>query len=124
MCKYCEKKEYQIRISVDKWNKDKKAWEPENKFEVEYCPMCRKEAGRVTKKEYSIYKGEKEIFVGTIEEVMEYFGVKRKTVYFWASPANIKRADTGNRPGRKPRKKERSGVKVAIRLWKEDSYDK
>lgn len=72
------------------------------------------------KKEYSIYKGEKEIFVGTIEKVMKHFGVKRETVYFWASPANIKRADTGNRPGRKPRIKERSGVKVAIRLWKED----
>ena len=73
------------------------------------------------KKEYSIYKGEKEIFVGTIEKVMKHFGVKRKTVYFWASPANIKRADTGNRPGRKPRIKERSGVKVAIRLWEEDN---
>lgn len=82
--------------------------------------MCRKEAGRVNKKEYSIYKGEKEIFVGTIEQVMQHFGVKRKTVYFWASPANIKRADTGNRPGRKPRKKERSGVKIAIRLWEEE----
>ena len=72
------------------------------------------------KKEYSIYKGEKEIFVGTIEEVMKHFGVKRKTVHFWACPANHKRADTGIRPGRKPRKKEQSGVKVAIRLWKEE----
>lgn len=72
------------------------------------------------KKEYSIYKGEKEIFVGTIEEVMKHFGVKRRTVYFWACPANKKRADTGIRPGRKPRKKETSGVKVAIRLWEED----
>ena len=72
------------------------------------------------KKEYSIYKGEEEIFVGTIEEVMKHFRVKRKTVYFWATPANIKRADTGIRPGRKPRKRERSGVKVAIRLWEEN----
>lgn len=70
------------------------------------------------KKEYSIYKGENEIFVGTIEEVMAKFNVKRATVYYWACPANKKRADTGIRPGRKPRKKERSGVKVAIRLWK------
>lgn len=69
------------------------------------------------KKEYSIYKGEKEIFVGTIEECMKHFGVKRETVYYWACPANIKRADTGIRTGRKPRIKERSGVKVAIRLW-------
>lgn len=69
------------------------------------------------KKEYSVYKGEKEIFVGTIEECMKHFGVKRRTVYFWACPANKKRADTGIRKGRKPRKKEKSGVKVAIRLW-------
>lgn len=72
------------------------------------------------KKEYSIYKGEKEIFVGTIEEVVKHFNVKRKTVYFWATPANKKRADTGIRSGRKPRKKEKSGVKVAIRLWEEE----
>ena len=71
------------------------------------------------KKEYSIYKGENEIFVGTIDEVMRHFNVKRETVYFWATPANKKRADTGIRPGRKKKKKERSGVKVAIRLWKE-----
>ena len=70
------------------------------------------------KKEYAIYKGEKEIFVGDIEECMQHFKVKRKTVQYWACPANIKRADTGIRPGRKPRIKERSGVKVAVRLWK------
>ena len=69
------------------------------------------------RKEHSIYKGEKEIFVGTIEECMKHFNVKRKTVYYWACPANKKIADTGIRSGRKPRKKERSGVKVAIRLW-------
>lgn len=68
------------------------------------------------KKEYAIYKGENQIFVGTIEECMKHFSVKRKTVYFWASPANIKRADTEIIKGRKPRKKECSGVKVAIRL--------
>lgn len=70
------------------------------------------------KKEYAIYKGENQIFVGTIEECMKYFNVKRETVWFWSSPANIKRADTGIRNGRKPRKKECSGVKVAIKLWK------
>lgn len=69
------------------------------------------------RKEYAIYKGENQIFVGTIEECMKYFEVKRETVYFWACPANKRRADTGERPGRKKRKKERSGVKVAIRLW-------
>lgn len=69
------------------------------------------------KKEFAIYKGDNQIFVGTIEECMEYFGVKRRTVQFWACPANIKRADTGMRPGRKPRKKEQGGVKVAVRLY-------
>ena len=57
----------------------------------------------VKRKEYSINKGEKEIFVGT-----------------WATPANKKRADTGIRTGRKPRKKEQSGVKVAVRLWEDN----
>nr|DAP18708.1 MAG TPA: hypothetical protein [Caudoviricetes sp.] len=71
------------------------------------------------KKEYAIYKGENQIFVGTIEECIKHFSVKRETVYFWATPANIKRADTGIRKGRKTRIKEQSGVKVAIRLWKE-----
>lgn len=63
------------------------------------------------KKEYAVYKGDNQIFVGTIEEYMEHFKVKRKTVQFWACPANIKRADYGIR-------KEKSGVKVAVRLWK------
>jgi len=71
-------------------------------------------------KEYAIYKGENQIFVGTIEECMKHFNVKRETVHFWACPANKKRADTGARPGTKPRKKECSGVKVAVRLWEED----
>lgn len=70
----------------------------------------------MSKKQYAIYKKDKFLFMGTIEEVMYHFNVKRKTVYFWACPANIKRADTGLRPGRKPRIKERSGVKVAIRI--------
>lgn len=70
------------------------------------------------RKEYAIYKGENQIFVGTLEECMKHFGVKRKTVQFWSSPANIKRADTEIRNGRKPRIKEQSGVKVAVRLWK------
>lgn len=68
-------------------------------------------------KEYAIYKGNNLIFMGTIEECMKHFNVERKTVYFWSSPANKKRADTGERAGRKARKKECSGVKVAIKLW-------
>lgn len=69
------------------------------------------------RREYAIYKGENQIFAGTIEEIMKHFNVQRRTVYFWACPANIKRADTGIRPGRKPRIKERSGVKIAVRLF-------
>lgn len=72
------------------------------------------------RKEYAIYKGENQLFVGTIQECMKYFNVKRETVYFWASPANIKRADTGIRPGIKPRKKEQGGVKVAVRLFEKN----
>ena len=72
------------------------------------------------KRRKRLYKGEKEIFVGTIEEVMNHFNVKKETVYFWATPANKKRADTGIRTGRKPRKKEQSGVKVAVRLWEDN----
>ena len=72
------------------------------------------------KKEFAIYKADELIFIGTIEECMKYFNVKRRTVQFWATPANIKRADTGMRPGTKPRIKERSGVKIAIRLYDSD----
>lgn len=68
------------------------------------------------KKEYAVYKKDELLFMGTIEECMQHFGVKRRTVQFWACPANIKRADTGERKNRKPRKKEQSGVKVAVRI--------
>lgn len=34
------------------------------------------------RKEYSIYKGEKEIFVDTIEEVMNHFNVKKRNCLF------------------------------------------
>ena len=76
------------------------------------------------RKEFAIYKADKLIFIGTIEECMEHFNVKRRTVEFWATPANIKRADTGVRPGTKPRIKERSGVKVAIRLYEKKKGNK
>ena len=68
------------------------------------------------KKEYAVYKGEKLLCIGTVNEIAKELNVKEKTVYFWASPANIKRAETGIRKGKKPRKKECSGVKMAIRL--------
>ena len=41
MCKYCESKQYTIRISVDEWNEKEKKFEPNNNFEITYCPMCR-----------------------------------------------------------------------------------
>lgn len=41
MCKYCNSKEYTIRISVDRWIEQDKKFIPENNFEVEFCPMCR-----------------------------------------------------------------------------------
>lgn len=72
------------------------------------------------KKEYAIYKGEEQIFVGTIEECMEHFHVKKKTVQCWACPSNIKRADMGIRPDGTSRKKECSGFKVAVKLWEND----
>lgn len=64
-------------------------------------------------KEYAIYKGEKLLFIGTSEECAEHFGVTRKTVYFWATPANKKRAEFGVSGNRK---KECSGVKVAEKI--------
>lgn len=68
------------------------------------------------KAEYAIYKKDNLLFMGTVEEISNYFNVKKETVYYWASSANKKRADTGIRPGRKPRKKECSGVKVAVKI--------
>lgn len=39
-CKFCNSKEYTIRISVDKWIAEEKKFVPENNYEVDYCPMC------------------------------------------------------------------------------------
>ena len=47
------------------------------------------------KSEYSIYKGEKIIATGTAEELAKKFGVRKETIYFYSSPAHIKR-DRGN----------------------------
>lgn len=68
-------------------------------------------------KEYAVYKKDELLFIGTIEECCKFFNVKKNTVVFWACPANIKQSETGVRPGQKPRKKERSGRKIAIKLW-------
>lgn len=54
--------------------------------------------------------------MGTVEEISNYFNVKKRTVYYWSSSANKKRADTEIRLGRKLRKKEYSGVKVVVKI--------
>ena len=66
--------------------------------------------------EYAIYKGDKLIFEGGVDEIAKHFGVKKSTVYFWASAPNKRYADTGYRPGMKKRKKECGGMKVAVRI--------
>lgn len=65
------------------------------------------------KKEYAVYKGDKFLFIGTADEIAKQFKVKRKTVYFWVSPANKRRAEVGQYGNRR---KECSGVKIAERL--------
>lgn len=47
-------------------------------------------------KEYAIYKGERMLFIGTSKECAEHFNVTQKTVYFWATPTQVKR-DKRNR---------------------------
>lgn len=43
------------------------------------------------KKIYAIYKGEKFLFEGTAKECAEYFGIKEETVWWLATPSNLKR---------------------------------
>ena len=68
------------------------------------------------KKEYAIYKKDNLLFMGTVEEISNYFNIKKRTVYYWSSSANKKRSDTEIRLGRKLRKKEYSGVKVVVKI--------
>ena len=42
-------------------------------------------------KEYALYKGDKFLTIGTIEELAAYLNVKRKTITFYASPTYLKR---------------------------------
>ena len=65
MCKYCEKgeaicNENNRNLGIEflsgtkllvAYALDKKGWDIAVKCKINYCPMCRKEAGRVTKKE-------------------------------------------------------------------------
>lgn len=68
---------------------------------------------------YSIYKKDDLLFTGTAKECSEHFNVKIKTIYDWACPSTHKRADVGRMHNGKMRKKETTGVKVAVRLDKE-----
>lgn len=43
--------------------------------------------------QYAVYKGDDFIFMGTLEEVAERFGVSTKSVKWMATPAAKKRAD-------------------------------
>lgn len=47
------------------------------------------------KREYAIYKGDDLLFIGTIEECMEHFNVKRSTIRWWSYPVNHRRAAKG-----------------------------
>ena len=44
-CKFCNTKEYTIRISVVKWIAEEKKFVAENNFEVDYCPICGEKFG-------------------------------------------------------------------------------
>lgn len=43
------------------------------------------------KKEYALYKGEKLLMIGTIDEIAKAQGVKRKTILFYQTPTYLKR---------------------------------
>lgn len=43
------------------------------------------------KKQYAVYRGDDLLAIGTAEEIAEKLGIKKKTVYFYASPSYKKR---------------------------------
>lgn len=46
---------------------------------------------------YSLYKGEKEIAFGTIEEIANKLGIKKKSVLFYQTPTYAKRGTGKNK---------------------------
>lgn len=40
---------------------------------------------------YAMYKGEQLLYTGTAEELAEWHGVRKETIYFYATPAHKKR---------------------------------
>ena len=65
---------------------------------------------------YALYKGENLITIGTAEEIAKERGIKKDTVYFLASPANKKRAETI----RGKRAYNGTGTQVCVALDEED----
>lgn len=43
------------------------------------------------RKEYALYKGDKLVMIGTIDEIAQAEGIKRKTVFYYQTPAYLKR---------------------------------
>lgn len=43
------------------------------------------------KKQYAVYRGDDLLAIGTAEEIAEKLGIKKETVYFYASPTHKKR---------------------------------
>ena len=46
--------------------------------------------------EYALYKGDELLAIGTLDELAEFRGVTRNTIYFYSMPTNMKR-DHGKR---------------------------
>ena len=54
---------------------------------------------------YAVYKGEKFLCEGTVQECAEYLKVKPETIWWWATTANKKRASVKKRNGTESRRK-------------------
>lgn len=51
------------------------------------------------RKEYALYKGENLLIIGTVDEIAKSQNIKRRTVWFYQSPAYLRRCEkshTGN----------------------------
>ena len=57
--------------------------------------------------EVAVYKGEKMLTCGTLEECAKELGVKRGTVYFYLMPSYQRRVEKSKNPGNR---------RVAVRL--------
>lgn len=47
-------------------------------------------------KEYALYKGDKLLIIGTIDEIAKNQNVQKKTIYFYHSKAYLKRRKKSN----------------------------